>query len=60
MHMEINVCMKQNKNSKIKSRNKIINIIMAWNHAKAKNSFFPRTARIWNSLPIECFPLTII
>ena len=22
------------------------------------NSFFPRTARIWNSLPIECFPLT--
>ena len=20
------------------------------------NSFFPRTARIWNSLPIECFP----
>ena len=22
------------------------------------NSFFPRTARIWNSLPVECFPLT--
>ena len=22
------------------------------------NSFFPRTARIGNSLPIECFPLT--
>ena len=22
------------------------------------NSSFPRTARIWNSLPIECFPLT--
>ena len=22
------------------------------------NSFFPRTARFWNSLPIECFPLT--
>ena len=21
-------------------------------------SFFPRTARPWNSLPIECFPLT--
>ena len=21
-------------------------------------SFFPRTARLWNSLPIECFPLT--
>ena len=21
-------------------------------------SFFPRTARVWNSLPIECFPLT--
>ena len=22
------------------------------------NSFFPRTGRLWNSLPIECFPLT--
>ena len=22
------------------------------------NSFFPSTARLWNSLPIECFPLT--
>ena len=22
------------------------------------NSFFPRTARLWNSLPIECCPLT--
>ena len=22
------------------------------------NSFFPRTARLWNSLPIECFALT--
>ena len=22
------------------------------------NSFFPRTARLWNFLPIECFPLT--
>ena len=22
------------------------------------NSFFPRTARLWNPLPIECFPLT--
>ena len=22
------------------------------------NSFFPRTVRLWNSLPIECFPLT--
>ena len=22
------------------------------------NSFFPRTARLWNSLPIECFTLT--
>ena len=21
-------------------------------------SFFPRTAKVWNSLPIECFPLT--
>ena len=22
------------------------------------SSFFPRTSRLWNSLPIECFPLT--
>ena len=22
------------------------------------NSFFPHTARLWNSMPIECFPLT--
>ena len=22
------------------------------------NSFFPRSARLWNSLPLECFPLT--
>ena len=22
------------------------------------NTFFPRTARLWNSLPIECFPLS--
>ena len=22
------------------------------------NSFFPRTARLWNSLPKECFPVT--
>ena len=22
------------------------------------NSFFPRTARLWNSLPIECSPIT--
>ena len=22
------------------------------------NSFFPRTARLWNSPTIECFPLT--
>ena len=22
------------------------------------NRFFPRTARLWNSLPLECFPLT--
>ena len=22
------------------------------------NNFFPRAARLWNSLPIECFPLT--
>ena len=22
------------------------------------NSFFPRTAKLWNFLPIECFPLT--
>ena len=25
---------------------------------KDVNSFFPLTARLWNSLPIECFPLT--
>ena len=25
---------------------------------KNVNSFLPRTARIWNSLPVECFPLT--
>ena len=24
------------------------------------NSFFPRAARLWNSLPIECFPLTVV
>ena len=24
------------------------------------NSFFPCTARLWNSLPIECFPLTYV
>ena len=23
-----------------------------------ENSFFPCTAKLWNSLPIECFPLT--
>ena len=22
------------------------------------NSFFPRTDRLWNSLPLKCFPLT--
>ena len=22
------------------------------------NSFFPRTTRLWNSMPVECFPLT--
>ena len=22
------------------------------------NSFFPRTAKLWNSLSVECFPLT--
>ena len=22
------------------------------------NSFFPHTARLWNSVPIDCFPLT--
>ena len=22
------------------------------------NSFFPRTTKLWNSLPVECFPLT--
>ena len=34
---ETNVCINQNKNSKIKNRNKIINIIMAWNHATASS-----------------------
>ena len=24
------------------------------------NSFFPRTAKLWNSLPIECFPLILV
>ena len=23
------------------------------------NSFFPRVAKLWNCLPIECFPLTV-
>ena len=28
-------------------------------HRMSVNSFFPRTAMLWNSLPIEeCFPLT--
>ena len=40
--MEINVCMKQN-NSKIKNRNKIIIIIMAWNHAKASSLILSQT-----------------
>ena len=22
------------------------------------NNFFPRTAKLWNSVPVECFPLT--
>ena len=25
---------------------------------KDVNSFFPRTVRLWNSLPAECYPLT--
>ena len=24
------------------------------------NSFFPHTARLWNSLPIECFPMILV
>ena len=24
------------------------------------NSFFPRTVKLWNSLPIECFPLSYV
>ena len=43
MYMEINVCMKQNRNSKMKNRNKIINIIMAWNHAKVSFPILSQT-----------------
>ena len=42
-YMHINVCMKRNKNSKIKNKNKIINIIMAWNHAKASSPILSQT-----------------
>ena len=35
--------MKQNKNSKIKNRDKIINIIMAWNHATASSLILSET-----------------
>ena len=34
-----------------------VNIPRCYNDVSV-NSFFPRTARLWNSLPIECFPLT--
>ena len=27
-------------------------------YVSISNSFFPHTAKLWNSLPIECFPLT--
>ena len=40
--MEINVCMKQKKPAKLKT-NKIINIIMAWNHAKASSLILSQT-----------------
>ena len=32
--------------------------IPRWYKDTHVNSFFPCTARLWNSLPIECFPLT--
>ena len=32
--------------------------IFRWYKNVYVNSFFPRTARLWNSVPIECFPLT--
>ena len=32
--------------------------ILGWYKDIYVNSFFPHTARLWNSLPIECFPLT--
>ena len=34
-----------------------VTIPRCWNDVYA-NSFFPRTARLWSSLPLECFPLT--
>ena len=35
--------MKRNKNSKIKNKNKIENIIMAWNYAKASSLILSQT-----------------
>ena len=29
-----------------------------WCHVIYVGSFFPRTVRLWNFLPIECFPFT--
>ena len=35
-----------------------IDVKIDWSLLEEKSSFFPRTTRLWNSLPIECFPLT--
>ena len=35
-----------------------VTIPRCYNDVYVYVSFFPRTARLWNSLPIECFPLT--
>ena len=32
--------------------------ILRWYKDVYLNSFFPGSARLWNSLPVECFPLT--
>ena len=36
-----------------------LSVTIPWCHKDVYvNSFFPCTARLWNSLPIKCFPLT--
>ena len=34
-----------------------IDVKIHWSLLEEKSSFFPRTARLWNFLPIEWFPL---